>query len=35
MDWEARKATFAEKAPEAVVREVIDCIIPVLEDDDS
>lgn len=32
IDWEARKAVFLEKAPEVVLKEVIDCIIPVLED---
>jgi len=33
IDWEARKAAFFEKAPDIVLKEVIDCIIPVLEDD--
>jgi len=33
IDWEARKAAFFEKAPDVVLKEVIDCIIPVLEDD--
>ena len=33
IDWEARKAVFAEKAPDAVLAEVIGCIISVLEDD--
>ena len=33
IDWEARKAAFFEKAPDAVIKEVIDCIIPVLEDE--
>jgi Growth inhibitor len=33
IDWEARKAEFFEKAPNIVLKEVIDCIIPVLEDD--
>lgn len=33
IDWEARKAVFFEKAPVIILKEVIDCIIPVLEDD--
>ena len=33
IDWETRKAKFFEKAPNIVLKEVIDCIIPVLEDD--
>ena len=33
IDWEARKAVFVEKAPDVVVKEVVDCIVPVLEDD--
>lgn len=33
IDWEARKAKLKEKAPAHIVQEVIDCIIPVLEDE--
>ncbi len=33
IDWEARKAVFYEKAAEVVMQEVINCIIPVLDDD--
>jgi mRNA interferase ChpB len=33
LDWEARKAAFSEKASPVVVKEVIDCLIAVLEDD--
>jgi mRNA interferase ChpB len=33
LDWEARKATFFEKAPPLVIKEVVDCLIAVLEDD--
>ena len=33
LDWEARKASFFEKAPAAVVKEVIDRIVAALEDD--
>ena len=33
IDWEARKATFFEKAPAVVLKEVIDCIISVVEDE--
>ncbi len=33
IDWEARKAAFFEKVPDVVLKEVIDCLIPVLEDD--
>lgn len=33
IDWEAQKAVFMEKAPEIVVKEAIDCLIPVLEDE--
>ena len=33
LDWEARKASFFEKAPAVVVKEAIDCLIAVLEDD--
>ena len=32
LDWEARKAAFVEKASSVVVREVINCLIAVLED---
>jgi mRNA interferase ChpB len=32
IDWEVRKATFFEKAPDVVLKEVIDRIITVLED---
>jgi len=33
LDWETRKAAFVEKAPDIVTREVVDCLIAVLEDD--
>ena len=33
LDWEARKASFLEKAPSVVIKEVIDCLMAVLEDD--
>jgi mRNA interferase ChpB len=33
MDWEARKATFFEKAPAVIVKEVVDCLIATLEDE--
>jgi len=33
LDWETRKAAFFEKAPAAVVKEVIDRIVAALEDD--
>jgi mRNA interferase ChpB len=33
IDWEARKAVFFEKAPAILIQEVIDRIMPVLEDD--
>jgi mRNA interferase ChpB len=33
LDWEARKAVLVEKARDVVVREVINCLIAVLEDD--
>ena len=33
IDWEARQAAFFEKAPDIVLKEVIDRILPVLEDE--
>lgn len=33
IDWEARNAKLVEKAPSSLVQEVVDCIIPVLEDE--
>ncbi len=33
LDWAARRADFVEKAPEAVLQQVLDCLRAVLEEE--
>jgi len=33
LDWAARKASFVEKVPDVIIRQVLDCLAAVLEDD--
>ena len=33
LDWTARQAKFVEKVPDAIVQEVLDCLVAVFEDD--
>lgn len=33
LDWAARQASFVEKVPDAILQEVLDCLIAVFEDD--
>ena len=33
LDWTSRQATFVEKAPDAILQEVLDCLIAVFEDE--
>lgn len=33
LDWAARRADFVEKAPEVMMRQVLDCLLAVLEDE--
>lgn len=33
LDWAARQAKFIEKVPDAIVQEVLDCLIAVFEDE--
>jgi len=33
LDWTARQATFVEKVPDAVLQEVLDCLVAVFEDE--
>jgi len=33
LDWSSRKAAFVEKVPDAVVQQVLDCLVAVFEDE--
>jgi mRNA interferase ChpB len=34
LDWAARQASFVEKVPDAILQEVLDCLIAVFDQDD-
>ncbi len=33
LDWTSRKAAFVEKAPDVVIRQALDCLLAVFEDE--